>query len=785
MEDGCAIVIGLQSTGEASAQVAMKELSDQYGKIEFSDILLPTLVSTARSILTNFVNDHFPVKPQIPEPPHVPELSSDASDVMKAYVAHLQAENTRIKSLPPPQPIPQLVERQKILLNAAKSLALPPNPLDDLIDRLGGTDLVAELTGRSGRIVRHKDGKHYQYTRRIQESSNQKVLGLSMPKNTEDFDKLNIVEKKRFMEKNKKVAIISDAASTGISLHAAAGSGNCHRRRVHLTIELPWAADAAIQQLGRSHRSGQTSAPVYEMIVTELGGERRFGAAVAKRMANLGALTKGDRRAATGSDLSGFDIDSKYGQCALTRLLQSFDVLSISNAPSRNSSVLLEEYTKQNLPESVSMDDTQLRIHALGVVQQCMIDVDILSEHGRQKKVDVKKFLNRLAQIPVQKQKLTFSLFMSTLDDVVAEAKATGAFEGSVEDIRATRIDLDGIPEKLATDKRSGAETKLIRLILDRGVSLKAMLAQSLHDAGIDADDERSRVAKSGFYLSKRLVAGRQLILYAKRKVDPTDRGEYKPDPLGLMVVTRPNTGKNQCEMSTIDLRFKYKLMVSSKNLKKDVNGHKCEGEGAVDHVELLRANHPRVAKEWEKAYTDSFSLVVNAGLAPRRSKLGLVTGAVLHVLPVLEKAVVMSRQAERALKVARVEISGSGKRFVGIRFPLDGAVLAELKTLLATKTEVSKQHISHTTEFKDDAYMPLDPKLSKWATSEPKTMRSFFAVASKPSSAAKRKADVIPLNSTPKNNKMKSTSSNQASKPTKKKSKTSASIKSFFGARR
>jgi hypothetical protein len=544
------------------------------------------------------------------------------------------------------------------------------------------------------------------------------------------------------------------------------------------------------------------------MVVTDLGGERRFASAVSKRMAQLGALTKGDRRAATGTDLSSFDVDSVFGRRALSRF---YTALSSSpcSPPSRNSNTILEAFSQSS--------DEEARIETLTTAFNALNDVGLGGEPN------VKKFLNRIAGLEVMRQRLVFSLFMSTLDDVIADAKATGEWEGSVEDIKATSITLKS-EEVIATDSSCNASTELTRLIIDRGVSYNAIVEIITADNGKQSDDtnmaaekdeasadntEREeshrKQAKSGFYISKRKIAGRRLVMYAQQKV-ADEVGSDHDDPLGLMVITRPNTGKNPVEMPSKDVLYKYDILASPEEIVQHIRSMKNQGsdedgeEKKTDHdgsetksqdvVSIVREQWDNVADLWDEAYDNSNHTNHNDGLAPRISEVGLITGAVLHILPALEKAVQVMTQSQRSLRVMRVE-TDQGRRIVGIKFPVTNE--AAIERLMTNMSDVSKSRQGLISSFVDEPFTPISDKAMKWATTERKTMKSFFGAtaATKPPSNT---ASVQPTAASEVVNKNSATSNmpsgndkkrkKESTTPQRKKSKPT-NITNFFGKKK
>ena len=73
---------------------------------------------------------------------------------------------------------------------------------------------------------------------------------------------------------------------------------------------------------------------------------------------------------------------------------------------------------------------------------------------------------------------------MVTLDHVVTDAKATGGFEGSVEDIRASSSRSRVQPDVIETDASCAAKTELTKLIIDRGISFNDIV-QTIVDGDV------------------------------------------------------------------------------------------------------------------------------------------------------------------------------------------------------------------------------------------------------------------------------------------------------------
>ncbi|XP_058512513.1 protein strawberry notch homolog 1 isoform X5 [Ochotona princeps] len=513
---------------------------------------------------------------------------------------------------------------KKDLLDKLEKLAedLPPNTLDELIDELGGPENVAEMTGRKGRVVSNDDGS-VSYESRSE---------LDVP-----VEILNITEKQRFMDGDKNIAIISEAASSGISLQADRRAKN-QRRRVHMTLELPWSADRAIQQFGRTHRSNQVTAPEYVFLISELAGEQRFASIVAKRLESLGALTHGDRRATESRDLSRFNFDNKYGRNALEIVMKSIvnlDSPMVSPPP--------------DYPGEFFKD-----------VRQGLIGVGLINVEDRSGILtldkdynNIGKFLNRILGMEVHQQNALFQYFADTLTAVVQNAKKNGRYDMGILDLGSgdEKVRKTDVKKFLTPGYSTSGHVELYTISVERGMSWEEATKIWAELTGPD----------DGFYLSLQIRNNKKTAILVK-EVNPKKK---------LFLVYRPNTGKQLKLEIYADLKKKYKKVVSDDALVHWLDQYNSSADTCT---------HAYWRGNCKKA---SLGLVCEIGLRCRTYYV--LCGSVLSVWTKVEGVLASVSGTNVKMQIVRLRTE-DGQRIVGLIIPAN--CVSPLVNLLSTSDQ-------------------------------------------------------------------------------------------------
>ncbi|EDV27087.1 uncharacterized protein TRIADDRAFT_54670 [Trichoplax adhaerens] len=586
LDEGYCVVIGLQTTGEASLD---NEITRQGNNTH-------GYISTAKEILVRFILQHFPIEEKTSKGTKINAWCKNAADALLQFIDNIN---------------------------------LPNCSLDELIQQLGGTNCVAEMTGRRGRIVCINGSSTPVYQLRDTDSSSDHGL-----------ESLNVREKNLFMQGKKLIAVLSDAASTGISLHSDTRVAN-NRRRIHITMELPWSAEKAVQQLGRSHRSNQSSAPIYKLMTTNVGGEKRFVAAVAQRLLSLGALTRGDRRAATGADFSEFNFNTSYGRSAL-KLMYSYI----------QRGVLCPNITFSSILQASTLDDSSYTISQFYIdMKHCLLDMGLTASLEarvpEKDATDVQRFLNRILGLTIERQNLIFSYFCQCLTTSIERAKKEGKYNEGVTDIKGTSIVMVDSPKEIFTEvKRGNVSTKQVTLCVDRGIDWPTVL-KLYHEQATDPLD--------GFYCSRNRYFNRKFYLFALYKAH-----------LDVFSVVRPNTGFSSYMENSKDLLQKYHKL----DLSDAENGWKEQYNSTE-----LACIHGGSCK---------FGSYCTVGI--RINRVHIICGGIIPMLSLLESMLTncarkynLSKE-QQTLRIVRVQLD-DGRKIVGLRYP--EPIISEVTTVL------------------------------------------------------------------------------------------------------
>jgi hypothetical protein len=388
---GHAAVVQIVSTGEALLERRLAEIPTE----EWTDIQVDV---TPREYVLDYLLHSFPT--QLFEPFTDSEGNLSSRPVFRDGQPVLCRE---------------AVTRRDRMIEHLTALDPVQGALDQIIQRFG-TEIVAEVTGRSQRIVR-KTGK-------------------------DGFDRLavenrpgsaNLAETQAFMDDDKRILVFSDAGGTGRSYHAELSARN-RRLRVHYLLEAGWKADTAIQGLGRTNRTNQVQPPLFRPVATDVKAEKRFLSTIARRLDTLGAITKGQRQTG-GQGLFRADdnLESLYAKAALRQFYLHLFNGKIEDCPLQT----FESITGLSLTDS---------------------DGSIKEELP-----PITTFLNRLLALTIDMQNLLFEVFEQILRGKVEGAIASGHYDAGVETIRADSL--------VVTDRRSvhvhdatGAETRIFAI---------------------------------------------------------------------------------------------------------------------------------------------------------------------------------------------------------------------------------------------------------------------------------------------------------------------------------
>ena len=411
------VTIQMVSTDEAMADRAIARAKENTAEGEDDD--LDAIDLSPLDILMQYVKDCYPTQ-------RYEDYIDDNGDTHSRPV---------VDSLGNPVNDPEAESTRDALLEKLGAMGMPQSAINQLIDHYG-EDKVAEVSGRSTRPMwKEVDGV---------------LKRVAVPRNSMQA---NVAESAAYQSGKKLIAVITGAGLLGGNFDADRRVAN-QRVRCHLALQPGWSADQCIQGLGRSNRANQVQPPVYYLVSTTVPGEARFVSTIARRLDQLGAITKGSRKTASGGLFKALDnLETPYARNALSNLITEI-ATGADDAP-------MDEATFTRL--------SGLRIHN----KDGTVSAD---------RVEVPRFLNRVLAMPLDKQALIFNRFEELHKERLQAAADAGTLDVGMETLRAHSITKKtDIP--VWTDPRTGAITRLVQLNL-RHLALKRafdQLGDSVH----------------------------------------------------------------------------------------------------------------------------------------------------------------------------------------------------------------------------------------------------------------------------------------------------------------